>query len=594
MYLGVDWYPEQWGMELVEEDLDGICELGLDLVRIADFAWDVIEPADGAYDFAFFDEVLDRVRARGLKVMMCVPTATPPRWLVKAHPEVMIEHANGIREPWGARRNYCMNNPYYLQKATDLARAMAAHWGSDPAIVAWQADNEIGHESSDDCYCPACEARFHGFLAKKHGSVAELNRRWGTRFWTQTYDAFEDVALPRPAGTPLNPSLRLDWERFRSQTVARYLGALAAAVHEAAPDAVVLHDFCNGIWDKHFDAHEAAAVLDDVAVNNYPVWGSMKEPLPPARVAFALDSARGFKPGNFWVTEQLIGAQGHALGSMEPVPGQAIGWAEQALEHGCKHLIFFRYRGYTRGSEQLCHGILDASNRRGRRFREVKDFVARTRANEARYQEPIRNRAALVYDYDSEASWRIQPISDAMDYADQAYALYEQLYRRGIGVDVVPSNCVFAEPGTYDLVLVPSMAVMGEKFKADLAAFVEKGGAAVVSFKSAWKDLDGALPFGVASPAGLTELVGATIDEEESLLQGCSRPVVGLGAAGDATVFAEYLAPVSARALVRWDQSPFGDYAAATVNAYGDGLCFYLGGSLPDSVLTAVFDEVVR
>ncbi|MBQ1346832.1 MAG: beta-galactosidase, partial [Erysipelotrichaceae bacterium] len=52
-YLGVDYYPEQWGMKLVDEDLDNIVELGLDLIRIGDFAWDRMEPREGEYDFSF-------------------------------------------------------------------------------------------------------------------------------------------------------------------------------------------------------------------------------------------------------------------------------------------------------------------------------------------------------------------------------------------------------------------------------------------------------------------------------------------------------------------------------------------------------------
>ena len=57
-YLGVDYYPEQWGMELVDPDLENIVELGANLIRIGDFAWDRFEPEEGKYDFSFFDEVI--------------------------------------------------------------------------------------------------------------------------------------------------------------------------------------------------------------------------------------------------------------------------------------------------------------------------------------------------------------------------------------------------------------------------------------------------------------------------------------------------------------------------------------------------------
>ena len=62
-YAGVDYYPEQWGMEHVDRDLDDIVELGADLIRIGDFAWDVFEPEDGRYDFSFFDEVIAKTES---------------------------------------------------------------------------------------------------------------------------------------------------------------------------------------------------------------------------------------------------------------------------------------------------------------------------------------------------------------------------------------------------------------------------------------------------------------------------------------------------------------------------------------------------
>ena len=158
-YYGVDYYPEQWGMDLVDEDLDNIVELGADLIRIGDFAWDRFEPEDGRYDFSFFDEVIEKAKRRGLHIMMCVPTATMPSWLYREHPEIMNEDERGYRQPYGARRGYCMNSDVYLQKAAALARSMAEHYKNEEAIVAWQVDNEIGHEGSDVCYCETCHRK---------------------------------------------------------------------------------------------------------------------------------------------------------------------------------------------------------------------------------------------------------------------------------------------------------------------------------------------------------------------------------------------------------------------------------------------------
>ena len=592
MYLGVDWYPEQWGMELVDSDLDGICELGCSIVRIADFAWDVFEPREGEYDFAFFDEVIARVKKRGLKVMLCVPTATMPRWLNLKYPEIMAEDENGRRQSFGGRRGYCYNSPVYLEKAAALTRALAEHYKSEDAIVAWQLDNELGHEGSDLCWCENCRRGFADYLRGQYADIGELNRRWGTAFWAQTYDRFEDVPLPRQAFTAQNPSLRLEWERFRSLSLERFLAALAAALREVLPDALVLHDFSGGIWDKHYDPFAAARHVDTAAYNSYPVWGGQASAQSDAEVAFALDTARGLKGKPFWVTEAIIGMQGHDAIGFSPRPGQAAHWAMLALEHGCESLLFFRWRQYDRGAEQFCCGVLDADNRKGRKFREVQAFFRQARARESELQKRAPAKAALVFDFDSAAAFRIQRQSDAMNYEKQAQKLYAPLYERGISVDIIPSDRDFS---AYSLLLVPSMTVMREDFRERLRAFVRAGGTAVLSFRTAWKDEYNDLVFGERLPVGLTALVGAEIDEQEALLAGQSRPLAladGTGGVGE--VFCEMLQPTTARVLARWVDCDFGEYAAVTENDCGAGRCFYLGTSPDEATLSAVFDAVTK
>lgn len=593
MYLGVDWYPEQWGMEQVEEDLDGICALGCNIVRIGDFAWDRFEPKPGVYDFAFFDEVIAKVKARGLSVLLCVPTATMPRWLALAHPEVMSQREDGTRTPYGGRRGYCMNAPVYREKAAALARAMAGHYKNESAIAAWQVDNEIGHEGSDLCWCETCHRDFVRYLKGRYGDIGELNRRWGTGFWTQTYSDFDQIPLPKSTNTPQNPALRLEWERFRARSAETYLKELTDAVKAEIPGAVVLHDFSSSLWGKRIDPFAIAEDLDAAAYNHYPVWGAQADAMSPAETAFALDTARGLKGGNFWITETLIGTQGHDFLSCSPKPGESALWAAQAMAHGCANLLFFRYRGYHKGAEQFCFGVLDADNQRRRKFYEVQDFFARMKPYGEVLAAPMHGEAAIVFDYDSAAAWRVQPQSDAMDYEREAKRLYGQLWKRNITVDVIPSNRDLAG---YKLVLVPAMVAMSEGFKDRLKAYVKGGGTAVLTFRSAWKDGDNNFFFGQRLPAGLTDLVGAELEEHESLLTGQTRQAAAPdgGMAGEGQVFCEMLTPTTAKTLLTWSPCAFGDYAAATENAYGAGRCFYLGGSFDGALLSMLFDRVLE
>jgi len=55
LLLGVDYYPEQWNIDLMEQDMDTIVEMGCNVIRIAEFSWHMMEKREGQFDFSFFD-----------------------------------------------------------------------------------------------------------------------------------------------------------------------------------------------------------------------------------------------------------------------------------------------------------------------------------------------------------------------------------------------------------------------------------------------------------------------------------------------------------------------------------------------------------
>ena len=575
MYLGVDWYPDQWGLEQVDEDLNDIVELGCNIVRIADFAWHIFEPKEDVFDFSFFDEVVEKVKKHDLKILFCIPTATMPVWLAESHPDAIAEDEQGNKIPFGGRRSYCTNSSFYRKKAVQLTKELVRHYRDEKTIIGWQIDNEIGHEGSDMCWCDQCKHAFQAYLQERyHNDINDLNHRWGNDFWSHCYTRFDQIPLPKKAFTAQNPTLRLEWERFRSLSCERFIQAMYEAVKEENPDAFVIHDFSGGNLEKHYNPFQVAKHMDAVAFNNYPVWGGMKEPHKPSKNAFYLDAARGLRQQNFWVTESIMGAQGHDVIGAAPLPDQAKLWAMQSLAHGCDNLLFFRYRGFNRGAEQYCFGIVDADNRKKRKYREVQHFFQAAKEWARAFQGPISNQAAILFDYDSAASFRIQSQSNQFTYENELYRYYEPLWEKGIGVDVLPSDADFSH---YRLLIVPSMIVMSEEMKHKLHSFVEQGGTLVLTVRSAWKDTDNVIPFKQVLPAGLTDLVGATLEEHESLLDDQSRPVVSTfsDATGVGHGFAEMMQPTTAKVLYAWEPCAFGEYAAATVNRFGKGTCYY-------------------
>lgn len=591
MYLGVDYYPEQWDPSLMEQDLENIRELGSNVVRIGEFCWEMMEPQEGVYDFSFFDHVIAKAAKAGLAVIFGTPTATFPAWMAKKYPEILSENTDGTKRSFGGRRQYCFNSGVYLKKSHDIVRALAQHYKNEKNIVAWQIDNEFGHEGSDECFCPCCEKAFHRWLEEKYSTIDKLDSAWGTVFWSQRYHSFGEVPVPKPTIAAHNPSLLFCWEKFRSDSVADYCSMQYRLLKEIMPDSVVFHDFSGGFLEKHFDFHQTAQHMDLVAYNHYPVWGGQPEPLPPEELAFNLDYIRGLKQKNFWITEAIMGAQGHRVIGCSPRPGQAKMWAFQAFAHGCESLLFFRYRGFNKGAEQFCYGVLDADNVKRRKFYEVKEFFGDVSANESVFRSSLQADVALLYDYDSMSSFRAQPQSSAIDYRQELLRWYRPFYKNNIAVDVLNHQEDFSQ---YRVLLAPVMIIAHEKLRLKLEQFVQNGGILLLTYRSFWKDGDNNLFFGQFCPANLGGICGMRVEESESLQTGQSVLVQGETIRGSGSVFREMIAPDTAETLLRYEDELYSQYSAATLNHYGKGKVYYIGTGLDEQTAQALCSRIEK
>lgn len=592
MWLGVDYYPEQWDSALLETDLDTIVDLGCTVIRIGEFAWHKMEKTEGQYDFSFFDHIIARAKAKGLRVIMGTPTATIPAWLAAKHPDILSAFENGQKRAFGGRHVCCYNSSVLYDYTRKIIQAELAHFQKEDAIIAWQIDNELGHEDSDICWCANCRKAFQRYLEQRFdGQIDALNDTYGTAFWSQEYNSFDEIPLPAATITTHNPALRLDWERFRSKSIEKFANFQMDLIRKALPNAVLIHDFPGGGLAKHVDYSRVAAKLDIVAYNNYPVWGGQKEPLTPHQIAFALDYIRGLKRQNFWITEAIMGAQGHDVTGFLPRPNQAKLWSWQGMARGCDSLLYFRYRSGLKGAEQFCYGILDADNRKGRKYREVQSFFAEVKPYAAQFESPVAAPVAMLYDYDSLAAFRIQRQSLLLDCQSEMERLYKPFYNANVMMDILPANTNFS---SYKILLLPLLILDKPALRQRVYSFVENGGLAVFTFRSAVKDADNNLVFGEVLPLGYSLLTGVTVEETESLQEEEAFPLVGCGDCagqyGRGGIFRDMLYPNGAEVLYRYGDDFYSSYAAITRHTYGKGAAYYIGCS-PDK---ATLDRLVQ
>ncbi len=219
--IGTCYYPEHWGRKMWEEDLLCMKDAGIEVVRVAEFAWSKIEPREGEYTYEFFDDFLDLAEKNGMRVIFSTPTATPPAWLTEAYPEVLNATRDGDLIRHGSRRHYNYNSPVYREYCANIVEHVAGHYAGHPAVIGWQIDNEFNCENWA-FYSESDNKAFRRFLKEKYDTVECLNEAWGTVFWNQTYTAFSEVHVPRRTNTgAVNPHLELDYIRFISESLQR-------------------------------------------------------------------------------------------------------------------------------------------------------------------------------------------------------------------------------------------------------------------------------------------------------------------------------------------------------------------------------------
>lgn len=523
--------------------------------------------------------LIDEVHRLGMRfgIWFEPESVNPPTRLFAEHPD-WIYHIEG-RESEVSRGQYTLN-----LTLPDV----------QPAIVSWQVDNEWGHEGSDDDYSPASHDDFRAFLEQKYETIDALNEAWGTIFWGQTYNDWDEIPMPVHTITTHNPVLKLDWARHRSASVNRFAAQQVEVIraHKGAHQTVN-HNYAGGWFTKLFDHAENAADLDFASYNNYPVWGGLKEPREPAEIAYTLDFIRGLRQQSFTITEQIMGAQGHDVIGYLPRPDQAKMWGYQAFAHGCNQMLWFRWRSMTRGAEQCCFGIIDHDNQARRKYDEVRRSIAELSGHAEVLDAPIHADVAVLYDCDNVWSWRAQPQSIMLDFVGELVRLYRPFYNKNLAIDVVPAS---REISGYKVVVLPVLQIIDDALAQRLQDFAEAGGAVVVSFRAGTKNRDDNMHFGIPIPGPVRDICGLTIEVVESLQPDQTVPIAGTGdyegVVGTCDVWRDIVITDTAETLFRYDDPSYRDRAVITRNRVGAGQVVYVAGGVDAAVLDQVVDDL--
>jgi beta-galactosidase len=484
MRLGVCYYPEHWPESWWADDAKRMVELGIAQVRIAEFCWSRVEPRPGQLDWGWLDRAVEVLARAGLKIVMCTPTSTPPKWLIDRHPDALAVGADGRARAFGSRRHYDFSSDAYFEEARRITTLFARRYGLHPAVIAWQTDNEYGCHDTVVSYSPGAVQRFREWLEQRYGSIKSLNYRWGNVFWSMEYQSFAEIDAPVATVTEPNPAHRLDYQRFASDEVARFNFMQCEILREHSPGRAIVHNFM--LFFTDFDHYQVAADLDVAAWDSYPL-GALEmfwfEPEVKRRwlrtghpdfAGFHHDLYRGMSRQPFWVMEQQPGPVNWARWNPAPRPGMVRLWSHEAFAHGGEVVSYFRWRQAPFGQEQMHAGLNTPDRKLDAGGREAQQVAAELALLGAQARPAAGAPVALVFDYEARWLLQVQPHGADFDYLRQAYEWYGALRSLGLDVDIVSSHVSTLDD--YSLVVVPSLPIV----PATLVAALEHTGAQVL------------------------------------------------------------------------------------------------------------------
>jgi beta-galactosidase len=469
--LGVCYYPEHWPREWWHDDARRMKALGLSQVRLGEFAWSRIEPERGRFDFAWLDEAIETLHAAGLSIVMCTPTATPPKWLVDAMPDMIAIDASGKPRRFGSRRHYCFSHGGYRAESRRITRTVAERYGRHPAVIAWQTDNEYGCHDTTLSWSQAALEGFRRWLKNRYGEISVLNTAWGNVFWSMEYRDFNEIDLPNLTVTEANPAHVLDFRRYSSDQVVEFNAEQCQILRECSPGRDLTHNFMGFVAD--FDHHRVGEDLDVASWDSYPLgfleqfWFTDQEKLRFARqghsdvAAFHHDLYRGVGRGRWWVMEQQPGPVNWARFNPAPLPGMVRFWTLEAIAHGAEVVSYFRWRQAPFAQEQMHAGLLrpDRTDDVGAGEVRASALDIERLAMLGAFRDTPHRKAdvALVFDYASTWVTTIQPQGEGQSALRTAFEWFSALRRLGLEIDIVPPT---AEVAHYPLVVVPCLPMV--------------------------------------------------------------------------------------------------------------------------------------
>jgi beta-galactosidase len=507
--LGAAYYPEWWHPSEWETDFREMQALGINAVRMGEFAWACYEPAPGKFEFTWMDNAISLARRHGIDVILGTPTASVPPWLYQLHPDVLGANAKGPYT-YGGRKGYCTNSPDYLEASARIVEALARHYGQFEGVIGWQLDNEPGFPF--ECYDSNCERAFQLWLHKRYGTLETLNRTWNGAFWSNEYSNWSQVHFPtNSAEGGWQPAITLDYRRFFSDSFLNDLRRQAAILRSHIKDQFLSTNWPNATWSVNvFDGGE---FLDATAWDNYVSAPGLSDFQHQYISGFHSDFCRCAGPKQrFFCAEQIAYVPPNALDQ---------GLRLQAyinFAHGSHGQIYFEWRRPLAGNEQNRPSLVKRFDGSINPAKPVFEQIGKEFARLGPVLSSAITRAdvAILYDFTNEWSQGFWSVGDRNDRYDSGAGRYYNGFKvLQRNIDIVPLTADFS---AYKLIVAPNLRLIDDPIVERLKTFVAHGGTLVLNYRAGTQNTDNSMKR-VLPPGPFSGMAGITAEAKLDLTE---------------------------------------------------------------------------
>lgn len=560
-------------------------QLGINVIRMGEFAWSSLQPDPEHFDFHWLDDAIALAQAHGIKVLLGVPTGSIPPWLHRLHPDVLGGNERGPYT-YGGRKGFALHSPAMKAAAEKIIVAMARRYAATPAVVGWQLSNEAGFPFTS--YSAAELRAFRAWLCARYGTINSLNESWGGKFWSNAYDTWDEIEFPaNQAEMGFKSAVQLDYRRFFSASWIAWLRFETTTLRSGGVKQMIFVNWPEATWSVDIRASEP--FLNATAWDNYGHIADDGDFHTQFYSAMNHDMCRcSRKDARFFIAEQR--SQPPANSTPEAIRLQTMA----DVAYGSFGTLYFEWRPPLSGAERGYVSILERDGSFGasvnvlRRVRMELDTLW-PMLQGAHTQTKI----AMLYSFDNQ--WDHGFVSSDRDAKIYSYnANFTRFYA---GVKILKQNVDIIAPeatlSSYALVVAPGLQMISDAALAQLKEFVQNGGTLVLDQGAGTRDAAGhdrPLP----GPGVFAEMAGVRVHATSRIDGEVPEFTVRFGKSTFTTLHdIEQITLTGATEMAMLERSQEASLPGVTMHAYGKGRVVYCAaGSVDAALYEALFGEI--